>query len=268
MLNDRFKRQCNEIFKDRVLRHEANKRESSNQPAYTKQKSIQNQPKPSSTVITRLAAGEGYLEPIPAAKPSASSVPSTTSSGYVEAMKQNVSVAKPSTIPIKFSGSGGYLMPSTNKSKMDDTYGGMPGTYRPLEKDTYSNDLLSRVKQPVTAATTTTRDNRYMNEDVVNELESARFSNLRNKIEYIDSELSSQDGYMMPRHASTMSAGSTASSTAPLLGKFNKSEKPNIVPQRYKPNNRDNNIGYIPPPVSPFSSSQLTAAKPSNETEV
>ncbi len=306
MLNERFKRQCNEIRQDRALRLDANQRESNqlqqqkqqlqakdqeymNQSAYNKQVSTQSQKPPSTPAKQPTTSSSSYLEPTPsnnlpirssATKPMAPLAPnrvdppSPTNSGYVEP-------SKPVQLPIKQDqrsaapSSGGYLIPASSaKSKQEDTYGGdTPGTYRLLpEHDTYSNSLYQQQQHQHQYDNLNNDSSRYVNEDVVNEMDRSRFAKkpllVDGKIEYIDQDDDglSKDGYMMPRHASTMSAGSTASSTAPLL-KSTRKEKP-AAPIR--PVN-SKKVEYIPPPASLLannSNNKFSMLKPPNETEV
>jgi hypothetical protein len=256
-----------------------------NQPAFNKQTSIQNQPvgkTPGKQPETAPAASStGYLEPVTTTTPKRSSATkplapiapnraaastNSTDSGYVEPLKQPVQLpiqqqSKPSN--------GGYLVPASSKSNMMmDTYGGeTAGKYRVIS-DTYSGGDVNGGGRSGDDAAAAADGPRYVNEDVVYEMDKARFvkKSSPEKIEYIDHE---DDGYL-PRHASIMSAGSTASSTAPLLKSHSRSDKP-VAPARPVTGKAAKKGEYIPPPASLLANTnaKLSVLKsPPNETEV
>jgi hypothetical protein len=258
LLNDRFKRECNEIIKDRLRSNgrpatNTTLRDSSqtNQPVYNNQLSVLNPQTP-----TAKPSSAGYLEPIQ--RPNGPVSPlSVSSSDYQELNKDSLPVRPNLNVS-----SDGYLQPSDHRTTTQiqiDTYGG--------------TDVGGRI----TSDAFKSLENRYVNEDVVNELESKRLSN-RNpnttKIDYIDQDDQSTS-YVMPRQASLMSSSSTGSNV-PLLKKKTKMAPiaPPLLQHQQQQETREKKseaIYMLSQPSSKLVNGgklSLQTAKPATETEV
>jgi len=163
-------------------------------------------------------------------KPIAPKAPTDT--GYLEPQSNKNTSPQSTYIEPNKQAQSGYLEPiNSNVSKMSDTYTGSSSIQQNLskEKDTYMapsnhSDYLND------NAAEDFIDNGYVNEDVVNELDSNRFG--RQSDDYFK---------RVGSNSSTSTVNSTASSTAPLLGgqkyapKFTKIKtNPNVSPDNYK----------------------------------
>ena len=267
LLNEAFKKQCKEITKERNDRSEINSQMRESMPNNTPASQVPSYTKPTPGVAANKhkapTKNDGYLEPQPInnAKPN---VP-PQQSAYLEPVHGNTPSVTQS----------GYLDPvSKSKSPMSDTYTGGSHILQnaSLEKDTYVNsgdsDYLNADEQNDTV------DTGYVNDDIVNELDSHKY------------DAKSSDNYFkrVGSNASTSTANSTASSTAPLLKyapKFTKIKtNPNINADNFKNFTQEktagdeNSVGSIPrftyTPPKPVYLNKLTQFKPNttNETDV
>ena len=268
-MNQAFKKQCDEIKKERNERSEINsqlQRESQANP-----KNVPTTPAPAyvasskrdaKSVAPRAPTDSGYLEPQPQIQ---SSRPT-----YLEpksGTNQSSSYLEP-TNPFPTRANDTYTGPVSGKqnvSQEKDTY--MP----PSNSSDYLNDDIN--------------ESGYVNDDVVNELDSNRFGSNRNY----------PDGYFkrVGSNSSASTVTSTASSTAPLLGqkyepKFTKIKtNPNVSADNFKSFNKQNNAlskneinfsklesdnvnRFVYTPPQPVHLNKLTQFKPNktNETDV
>lgn len=263
MVNERFKKECQEVHRGRVaakiLEHQQQQQQqresnNTNNPLYTKQTSLQ----PAAVATPAVKPSAQYLEPIQSRpnKPQAPLAP-TSNDGYVEPLKKNVPIAN----------KGGYLQPSSRA--VPDTYGGDSGgvslvSYKPLsEGDTYSNVRDSSSNRNTNQGMYL-NEGRYMNEGDPSDDQQAYAGRLSSKIDFIDTDETgpsspTSPGYLMPRLGSGFS---TASSTAPLI----RNSKPPAKLVTSPPDN--SKASYIPPPANLLPSNELSLLKPPEETEV
>jgi hypothetical protein len=116
MLNERFKKVCNEITKDRIFRRDANSRDS----GATRNTAITSPTTPSPYTANNYVNSSqqsntnsaGYLQPTPKSK-QAPKTPAASSS-YLEPVSKPIANTQ---------SNDGYLMPQQQKPKTD-TYGG------------------------------------------------------------------------------------------------------------------------------------------------